>query len=68
MLFRSNGTGIRNVCRRFVDLCGQMKLLSQAVVAIGGSKFKAVNGHDRNFTPAEIQKRARRSKRTSIAT
>ena len=54
---RDNGTGIRNVCRRFVELCGQMKLLSQSVVAIDGSKFKAVNGHDRNFTPAKIQKR-----------
>jgi transposase len=54
---RDNGTGIRNVCRRFVEPCGQMKLFSQAVVAIDGSKFKAVNGHDRNVTPAKIQKR-----------
>ena len=54
---RDNGTGILNVCRRFVELCGQMKLLSQSVVAIDGSKFKAVNAHDRNFTPAKIQKR-----------
>ena len=54
---RENGTGIRNVCRRFVELCRELKLLSQAVVAIDGSKFKAVNGHDRNFTPAKIQKR-----------
>jgi transposase len=54
---RENGTGIRNVCRRFVELCRQLKLFSQAVVAIDGSKFKAVNGHDRNFTPAKVQKR-----------
>ena len=54
---RDNSTGIRNVCRRFVELCRELKLFSQAVVAIDGSKFKAVNGHDRNFTPAKIQKR-----------
>jgi transposase len=54
---RDNGTGIRNVCRRFVELCRELKLFSQAVVAIDGSKFKAVNGHDRNFTPAKVQKR-----------
>src|SRR6202007_2667945 len=54
---RDNGTGIRNVWRRFVALCGQIKLLSPPGVAIDGSKFKAVNGHDRNFTPAKIQKR-----------
>jgi transposase len=54
---RDNGDGIRNVCRRFVELCRDLKLFSQAVVAIDGSKFKAVNGHDRNFTPAKIQKR-----------
>src|SRR5476649_34507 len=45
---RDNGTGIRNVCRRFVELCGELKLLSQAIVAIDGSKFKAVNARDRN--------------------
>jgi len=38
----NNGKGIRNVCRRFIVLCRQLKLFSQAVVAIDGSKFKAV--------------------------
>ncbi len=47
---RDNGTGIRNVCRRFVTLCRELKLFSQALVAIVGSKFKAVNTRDRNFT------------------
>ena len=54
---RDNGAGIRNVCRRFVELCRELKLLSQAVVAIDGSKFKAVNTRDRNFTPAKVKKR-----------
>jgi transposase len=54
---RDNGKGIRNVCRRFVMLCRELKLFSQAVVAIDGSKFKAVNSRDRNFTPGKIDKR-----------
>ncbi len=52
-----NGLGIRNVCRRFVELCRELKLFSQAVVAVDGSKFKAVNARDRNFTPGKVQKR-----------
>ena len=47
---RDNGAGIRNVCRRFVALCRDMKLFSQAIVAIDGSKFKAVNARNKNFT------------------
>ena len=54
---RDNGRGIRNVCRRFVVLCRDLKLFSQAVVAIDSSKFKAVNSRDRNFTPTKIDKR-----------
>jgi transposase len=54
---RDNGRGIRNVCRRFVELCRELKLFSQALVAIDGSKFKAVNNRDRNFTPGKIDKR-----------
>ncbi|WP_213959977.1 MULTISPECIES: IS1182 family transposase [unclassified Variovorax] len=52
-----NGKGIRNVCRRFIQLCRQLKLFSQAVVAIDGSKFKAVNSRDRNFSPGKIDGR-----------
>jgi transposase len=52
-----NGTGIRNVCRRFVMLCRELKLFSQALVAIDGSKFKAVNTRDRNFTEGKVDKR-----------
>jgi transposase len=54
---RDNGMGIRNVCRRFVQMCRQLKLFTQALVAIDGSKFKAVNSRDRNFTPGKIDKR-----------
>jgi transposase len=54
---RDNGVGIRNVCRRFMVLCRELKLFSQALVAIDGSKFKAVNSRDRNFTPGKIDKR-----------
>ncbi len=54
---RDNGLGIRNVCRRFVVLCRDLKLFSQALVAIDGSKFKAVNTRDKNFTMGKIDKR-----------
>ena len=56
---RDNGPGIRGVCRRFVELCSSLKLFSQAAVAIDGSKFKAVNSRDRNFTPAKVEARKR---------
>ncbi|GAB3666798.1 IS1182 family transposase [Ramlibacter alkalitolerans] len=54
---RNNGAGIGNVCRRFVALCRDLKLFSQTLVAVDGSKFKAVNTRDKNFTAAKIQKR-----------
>lgn len=54
-----NGAGIRNVCRRFIGLCRELKLFTQAIVAIDGSKFKAVNSRDRNVTPAKIDARQR---------
>lgn len=54
---RDNSAGIRNVCRRFVTLCRDLQLFSQAVVAIDGSKFKAVNSRDCNFTETKIDKR-----------
>lgn len=54
---RDNSAGIRNVCRRFVVLCRDLKLFSQALVAIDGSKFKAVNSRDCNFTNGKIDKR-----------
>jgi transposase len=54
---RDNGPAIRNVCREFILLCRRLNLFSQAIVAIDGSKFKAVNAHDRNFTQAKLDKR-----------
>ncbi|CAG2158398.1 IS1182 family transposase ISBusp4 [Cupriavidus yeoncheonensis] len=54
---RDNSTGIRNVCRRFVVLCRDLKLFSQALVAIDGSKFKAVNTRNRNSTAGKVDKR-----------
>ena len=54
---RDNGLAIRNVCRRFVELCHGLKLLSVDMAAIDGSKFKAVNSRDKNYTAAKIDKR-----------
>ena len=54
---RYNGKAIRQVCARFVDLCRQIGLLATPSVAIDGSKFKAVNNRDRNFTRAKVERR-----------
>ena len=45
------------MCRRFVQLCRDLKLFTQAIVAIDSSKFKAVNSRDRNFTPNKVDRR-----------
>jgi transposase len=54
---RYNGKAIRQVCARFVDLCRQIGLLTTASVVIDGSKFKAVNNRDRNFTRGKVERR-----------
>jgi len=54
---RKNGPAIRAACRQFVALCRHLDLFTQAVVAIDGSKFKAVNNRDKNFTVAKVSKR-----------
>jgi transposase len=54
---RDNGPGIRNACSQFVAVCRKLKLLADGVVAVDGSKFKAVNNRDRNFTPHKLQQR-----------
>jgi len=54
---KDNGTAIRKVCAQFVALCRQLGLLAKASVAIDGSKFKAVNNRDRNFTAAKMRRR-----------
>jgi hypothetical protein len=54
---KDNGEAIRLVCREFVMLCRKLGLLSNTLVAIDGSKFKAVNNRDRNFTRAKMKRR-----------
>jgi transposase len=54
---KNNGKAIRLVCREFIMLCKKLNLFADAFVAIDGSKFKAVNNRDRNFTKAKMQRR-----------
>jgi len=54
---KDNGEAIRLVCREFVMLCKKLNLLSNTLVAIDGSKFKAVNNRDHNFTRAKMKRR-----------
>ncbi len=54
---KDNGRAIGKVCAQLVTLCRKLGLLAQASVAIDGSKFKAVNNRDRNFTAAKMTRR-----------
>ena len=54
---KNNGPAIKKVCAQFVELCRQMGLLANASVAIDGSKFKAVNSRDNNFTKGKLERR-----------
>src|SRR4051794_30693981 len=54
---KDNGPAIRKVCAQFVALCREIGLLTTASVAIDGSKFKAVNNRDKNFTRAKMDRR-----------
>jgi transposase len=54
---KDNGPAIRKVCAQFVALCRELGLLANASVAIDGSKFKAVNTRDKNFTRAKMERR-----------
>lgn len=54
---KDNGKAIRQVCAEFVELCRRMGLLTKASVAIDGSKFKAVNNRDKNFTDNKVERR-----------
>ncbi len=54
---KDNGAAITAVCSRFVALCRSMKVFSHAIVAIDGSKLKAVNSRDRNFTVGKVRGR-----------
>ena len=52
---KDNGQGIKNTCRTFVELCRGLNLFTDVMVAIDGSKFKAVNNKENNFTPKKLQ-------------
>ena len=54
---KDNGAAIRKVCARFIVLCRRLDLFAEASVAIDGSKFKAVNNRDKNFTRAKMERR-----------
>src|SRR6188508_1335676 len=54
---KDNGQAIKRVCREFVVVCRSLNLFSEAIVAIDGSKFKAVNNRDKNFTDRKLQAR-----------
>src|SRR6266700_3233910 len=54
---KDNGPAIKKVCGQFVALCRKMGLLAKASVAVDGSKFKAVNSRDNNFTQGKIKRR-----------
>ena len=54
---KDNGPAIRKVCAQFVAVCREIGLLTKASVAIDGSKFKAVNNRDKNFTRAKMERR-----------
>jgi transposase len=55
-----NGKAIRSVCRAFIVLCRELSLFSEAIVAIDGTKFKAVNNRDKNFTDRKLKARMQR--------
>jgi len=52
---KDNGKGIKNTCRTFIDLCRQLNMFTDAIVAIDGSKFKAVNSKEKNYTPKKLK-------------
>jgi transposase len=54
---KDNGPAIKKVCAQFVELCRKMGLLAKTSVAIDGSKFKAVNSRDNNFTKGKLERR-----------
>lgn len=54
---KDNGSAIKAVCRQFVMICCKINLVSESMIAIDGSKYKAVNNRDRNYTRAKIKRR-----------
>ena len=62
---KDNRKGIRQVCVEFVGVCRELDLFSKSLVAIDGSKFKAVNSRDKNFTRHSVKRRRQRLDRKS---
>lgn len=58
---RDNKKAIRRVCTEFVGLCRELELFSATLIAIDGSKFKAVNSRDKNFTRKSVERRLRKT-------
>jgi len=54
---KDNGKAIRNACQKFILLCRKLELFNQSIITIDGSKFKAVNHRDKNFTRAKMKRR-----------
>lgn len=54
---RDNGSAIKATCRRFVTLCRELNLFADSLIAVDGSKFKAVNSRDKSYTQSVIQRR-----------
>ena len=54
---RDNGHAIRKVCRQFIALCRDIDLLDASLVAIDGSKFKAVNAKAKSYTREKLKRR-----------
>ncbi len=58
---KDNKKAIRRVCTEFVGVCRELKLFSATLVAIDGSKFKAVNSRDKNFTRKSVKLRLKKT-------
>jgi transposase len=53
---RDNRTAFRPIFRQFVLLCRQLDLFGRELLAVDGTRIKAVNNKDRNFTRASLTK------------
>lgn len=54
---KNNGKAIKKVCKEFALLCRRLNLFTEAIVAVDGCKFKAVNSYDRNFSQTKVKSR-----------
>jgi len=58
---KDNRKAIVRVCTEFVGVCRELELFSATLVAIDGSKFKAVNSRDKNFTRKSVKRRLQKT-------